>query len=473
MSTIAINRLPALRLVGAAGIAALACLVGVVVGLKPGAGLALVGLLAVLGLAFLAPATHLTLLLFSLAIVPYGIQNSFSSPGPGLLASDVLLLTGLFRAAVTLLREPLDRRRMAALGLMLAFLAIVALQAVHGLQLGRSQSQVGYELRVLLGFAAFAIAIPIMADPQGPRRMATALMVLGLALGIWGLAQWTLGLKEIGESGVGVRAGIHFAPGGKGQLQGGLYAYPIAVVMSFAALVNLRRVGYWTRIVLVAILVTNFISLILTYERTFWVAAVLGMLFVILRSSRGRRAKALVAGIVTGVLLLGALATISPGDFTAARERLFSLSQYSNDNSVRTRLVETRHVIAQIDESPLLGSGLGATIFWGQPWNEVPPKATWYSHNGYLWVIWKLGLVGGLLLFLVMAWATFARPPPDEGRLRGVLRLGAQGALFALLVSSVTFPSFNALEITAVMGVLAALCLTAQPLLVRGRTRTG
>lgn len=473
MNTIAINRLPALRLVGAAGIAALACLVGVAVGLKPGAGLALVGLLAVLGLAFLAPATHLTLLLFSLAIVPYGIQNSFSSPGPGLLASDVLLLTGLFRAAVTLLREPLDRRRMAVLGLMLVFLAIVALQAVHGLQLGRSQSQVGYELRVLLGFAAFAIAIPIMADPQGPRRMATALMVLGLALGIWGLAQWTLGLKEIAESGVGVRAGIHFAPGGKGQLQGGLYAYPIAVVMSFAALVNLRRVGYWTRIVLVAILVTNFISLILTYERTFWVATVLGMLFVILRSSRGRRAKALVTGIVTGVVLLGALATISPGDFTAARERLFSLSQYSNDNSVRTRLVETRHVITQIDESPLLGSGLGATIFWGQPWNEVPPKATWYSHNGYLWVIWKLGLIGGLLLFLVMAWATFARPPPGEGRLRGVLRLGAQGALFALLVSSVTFPSFNALEITAVMGVLAALCLTAQPLLVRGRTRTG
>jgi hypothetical protein len=454
------------------GIAGLACFMGVIVGVKPIAGLALVGLIALVGLAFLAPMTHLTLLLFATALVPYGIQNSLSPPGAGLLPSDLLLLTGLFRAVIALLREPLDRRRMLALGVLFAFVAIVLLQAIHGVQEGRSTSQVGYELRVLLGFATFAIAIPIVADADGPRRVATSLMVLGLLLGIWGLAQWTLGIKEIGESGLGVRAGINFAPVGRGQLQGGLYAYPIAVIMSFAALVNARSMGYWTRVVLIVILVTNFVSLILTYERTFWVATVLGMLFVILRSGRGKRAKALVTGTVTAVLLLATLATLSPNDFTAARERLLSLGQYSNDNSVRTRLLETNHVVTAIERSPVLGSGLGATIFWGQAWNEVPPSATWYAHNGYLWVVWKTGLVAGVLLFLLLAWAVFARPPPGQRPLARTLRLGSQGALFALLISSLTFPSFNALEITAVMGVLAALCLIPSSPLARGSTRT-
>lgn len=472
MTTIAENRLPALRVAGAAGIAGLAGLVGLAVGVKPGAGLALVGLLALLGLAFLAPTTHLTLLLFTTALVPFDLQNAFSSPGAGLLPSDALLLTGLFRAAIVLLREPIDRRRMLALGLMSAFLVIVLLQAIHGLEDGRSASQVGYELRVLLGFATFAIAVPILADREGPRRVATALIGLGLLLGIWGLAQWFLGIKEIAESGLGVREGINFAPTGKGQLQGGLYAYPIAVVMSFAALVNARGIGYWTRVVLIAVLATNFVCLILTYERTFWVATVLGMLFVILRSSRGKRAKALVMGTVATVLLLGTLATLSPNDFTAARERLLSLGQYGEDNSVRTRLLETRHVVTAIDRSPVVGSGLGATVFWGQAWNDVPPEATWYAHNGYLWVTWKAGVVAALLLSLLLAWAVFARPPPGEGSLRGTLRVGSQGALFALLLSSITFPSFNALEITAVMGVLAALCLTGPPL-TRGRARAG
>jgi hypothetical protein len=470
VTTIAENRLPALRLMGAAGIAGLACLMGVVVGLKPLLGLALVGLIALVGLAFLAPMTHLTLLLFATALVPYGIQNSLSPPGAGLLPSDLLLLTGLFRALIALLREPLDRRRMLALSILFAFVAIILLQAVHGIQEGRSTSQVGYEVRVLIGFATFAIAVPIVADPGGPRRVATCLMVLGLVLGVWGLAQWFLGLKEIGESGLGVREGINFAPVGRGQLQGGLYAYPIAVVMSFAALVNLRSMGYWTRVVLIAILVTNFVSLILTYERTFWVAAVLGMLFAILRSGRGKRAKALVAGVVSVSFLLAMLAILSPTDFTAARERLLSLGQYSNDNSVRTRLLETNHVIAAIDRSPVLGSGLGATIFWGQAWNDVPPEATWYAHNGYLWVAWKMGVAAAALLFLLLAWAVFARPPPGEEPLAKTLRVGSQGALFALLLSSLTFPSFNALEITSVMGVLVALCLTAQ--FARGSTRT-
>jgi hypothetical protein len=465
------NRLPLLRGATVVVTALLVVLAGILVALAPMLALGLVGFLALVGLAFLAPATHLTLLLAFTVLVPYGIQNELSPAGAGLVLSDLLLMTGLFRAGIALLREPLDRRRMAALGLIAFFLAVVVLQALHGFEAGRSASQVGHELRVLVAFATFVIAMPIAADRDGPRRIAACLMIVGLLLGCWGLAQWTLGIEEIGESGVGVRQGISFASSGTGQLQGGLYAFPVAVVLSFAALASGRFSRGWSGMVLVAILATNFVSLLLTYERTFWVATVAGMMFVVFKSSPGRRARVALAGLLTAAVLLAGFATLAPNDFTAARERLISLGQYSNDDSVRTRVVETRHVLAQIDESLLVGSGLGATIFWGRAWQDVPPEATWYSHNGYLWVTWKIGLLAALCLFLFLVWATFARPPPGQSPTSAVLRIGSQAALFVLLVSSITFPSFNALEITAVMGVLAALCLTpARP--DRAGTRT-
>jgi hypothetical protein len=471
MTALALNRPALLRAAAVAGVGGLAVCVGALASVKPMAGLAFVGLFVLVGMAFLAPTVHLTLLLAITVLLPYGLQNAYSAPGAGLLLSDALLLTALFRAGVVLLSEPLERRRMLAIGILTLFLAVVFIQAVHGLQLDRSSSQVGYELRVLLAFATFAIAMPIVAEPDGPRRIGIGLMVVGLLLGLWGMAQWFLGIQEIGESGVGVREGISFTSSGRGQLQGGLYAFPVAVVLSFAVIVSGYVTGYWPRIVLMTIFVTNFVSLIFTYERTFWVATLLGMAFVVFRSEPIQRAKAVVWGTVTAIALLGALATFAPEDFTAARERLFSLSQYSNDDSVRSRVVETHHVMNAIEAAPLTGSGLGATIFWGRAWQDVPPKANWYAHNGYLWVIWKLGLVAAICLFILLLWAIFSRPPPAGARVVQPLRIGSQAALLVLLISSVTFPSFNSLTITAVMGVLAALCFTPPPF-VRGNTRT-
>jgi hypothetical protein len=471
VTSIALDRPSLTRAATAAAIAFLSVMVGVLVAVMPMAGLGFVAMLALVGLAFLAPVAHLTILLTITVLLPYGLQNQFSAPGAGLLLSDALLLTGLLRATVTLLREPLERRRMAALAILIVFAAITFLQAIHGFELGRSESQVGYELRVLMSFATFAIALPIVADRDGIRRLAIGMTIVGLLLGLWGMAQWFLGIQEIGESGVGVREGISFTSSGRGQLQGGLYAFPVAVVMSFAALVAGVVKTYRDRLVMIAVLGTNFLAVIFTYERTFWVATLLGMVFVVFKSDARQRAKALVWGVVTSILLLGALATLAPADFTAARERFLSLSQYSNDDSVRSRVVETRHVTAAIDAAPFKGSGLGATIFWGRAWQDVPPKANWYSHNGYLWVVWKVGLIAAGALFLLLGWAIMARPPPGQDPVVKALRNGSQAALLVLIVSSITFPSFNSLTITGVMGVLAALCFIP-PLLPRGSTRT-
>jgi O-antigen ligase len=213
------------------------------------------------------------------------------------------------------------------------------------------------------------------------------------------------------------------------------------------------------RLILFATLFLNLASMLLTYERTFWVTTILGLVFVVIKGSRMQRGRALIGIPLTAAILLSVMATIAPAELTAARERLLSIGQYANDDSVRERIVETRHVLAKIDAHPFVGSGLGDTVFWGRPWQQVPPKAGWYAHNGYLWVAWKLGLLAALLLFALLAWAVFSRGPPVGGPLFRSLRTGSQAALLVLLLSSITFPSFNAVSITATMGVLAAVSL--------------
>jgi hypothetical protein len=59
--------------------------------------------------------------------------------------------------------------------------------------------------------------------------------------------------------------------------------------------------------------------------------------------------------------------------------------QFPPEERLRYRVVESGFVYDRIRAHPLTGSGLGASIFWGQPWAQVPPKTRHYSHDGYFW----------------------------------------------------------------------------------------
>src|SRR5207248_2494392 len=154
----------------ARSVAAAACLLGLAAlagtgaALQPLVTLAPFAALALVALAFLAPVTHLMMLLLTTSVVGYAIQHQF---GSHLLPSDAFLLTGLLRAAVTLLRQRLEVRRLAVVALMSAFAAATVLQVVHGLATGANSSEAGAEGRVLLGFCSVLIAIPILNDADG------------------------------------------------------------------------------------------------------------------------------------------------------------------------------------------------------------------------------------------------------------------------------------------------------------------
>src|SRR5436190_2084 len=103
------------RAAAAAGLAALAAAVGAAAALNPPYVLGAFGLIGLVVLAFRAPVVHLTILLVFTAVVGYSLQHKL---GSHLLPSDAMLLTGLLRASVMLMRQRLEPRRLAVLGLM-------------------------------------------------------------------------------------------------------------------------------------------------------------------------------------------------------------------------------------------------------------------------------------------------------------------------------------------------------------------
>ena len=458
--TAAAVRLPERAVLG--GACAAAAIFGLMVAVSPLLALAMLGGAAFVALAFLYPIAHLTLLLAVTTIVPYGVQNQYGvgfGGGSGLVLSDVLLLLALLRAVMVLLRQPLDLRRTLAMAAIALMLLVTGLQAIRGWTYDAGLGQVGYEFRVLFGWATIAVAMPLLADAAARMRLYRGMLLVGLAVGVYGLMQYFEFLTFYAEGQTGLREGVRFTSSGKGQIQGGLFAFPVCVLVGFAVLTSGAVRSRFAQLALLALVGLNAIGLLLTYERTFWLATVLALGYIAVRAGFAQRLRLVILAVGIVLIVAPALSTLAPGALSAASERLLSLNQYGNDDSVRYRLQEGRHVIDKIKDHPFVGWGLADQIFYGLPWLQTPPTAEYFAHNGYLWLAWKIGIPAALLLFAVIGWAVASRPPPTLGPVDRAVRLGAQASLLVMLVVSITFPSFSALNITAVSGVLLAICL--------------
>ena len=77
----------------------------------------------------------------------------------------------------------------------------------------------------------------------------------------------------------------------------------------------------------------------LTFERAFWIGTAMGVLVVIARTGHVQRLRALLWTPVAVLLVAGLFASVAPGQFTAANERLLSVREYNDDSSVSYRVI--------------------------------------------------------------------------------------------------------------------------------------
>jgi O-antigen ligase len=418
----------------------------------------------VIPFALAAPAASTAVLIAVTVLVPFDLQEAFKVTGgrgePGLLLIDALMLLGLLRIGWLLLRKrlPLDLPLLAGAGVGLIYAAALG----WGLVRGWDVSEAGHEARrAVLGVAAFLLVWPLMANRTARRRLVWVLITVGLALGIWGLAQWLFVVAYTDQGDVGVRAGVDLTSAGRGQLQGGMYAYPVAVTLAWAALVMGRIQRVPVKWLLAAILFLNAVCLLVTFERTLWVATVIACVLVVVMSG-GAAARPALKWAGAGVACMTVLAALSPGEARSAVERLLSVHEASSDNSLWARLAESRYVIEAIHHRPITGSGFGATITWGVR-DTFGTVTTTFSHNGYLWLSWKIGIPAAALVVLLIVGAILRRTPGSDTADWRALRRGSQASLVAVLLICVMFPVFNALGITALIGLLVAVAYSGEP----------
>src|SRR4051794_28099366 len=285
-------------------------------------------------LALRMPVAHLSVLIAVAVIAPNEILNRFAAGGglgsAGLSAVDLLVLTGLARVALELADQRLESRQLWAGSGIAVFLCLALVQLPHGVGAGYPAADAVAEFRVLLGLAAIFLALPLVAERDRFLRLCKGLIVVGIAVGLWGILQWVLHLRFEGAGG-GVVEGGRFPTGGR---VAGLYAFPVCVVLGACALTSGCVDRRTVRVALAVLVILNLAALALTFERSFWIAIVVGLLFVMLRVGWRQRVRLTLGVPLLALGLAGCMSVVAPAELNATFARVGTLSGYRTDPSV-------------------------------------------------------------------------------------------------------------------------------------------
>ncbi|HEU4703026.1 MAG TPA: O-antigen ligase family protein, partial [Conexibacter sp.] len=140
-------------------------------------------------------------------------------------------------------------------------------------------------------------------------------------------------------------------------------------------------------------------SLLLSYRRSFWIAAVLGLLLVLLlgTSRRGRRVLVPALLLVAGSIWLVGSIEFQAQTPLASRVQSLAPSKLEVNAEDRYRLDERVNVIAEIQRHPVAGIGLQED--WSASERPLPVEhedGRQYVHFSLLWWWMKLGVLGAV-----------------------------------------------------------------------------
>jgi hypothetical protein len=308
------------------------------------------------------------------------------------------VLDGLVALAVVAVGLDVMRRgrtlhvpRPLALGLMLLALAMIV-----GVVMGHAY---GTSLRTVIvseDALAYLLFLPLaVANLELDRRQ--LIRLLGALAGL-AIFKAVLGIDEvIGHHGQPVegRATLsYYEPAANWLIMVALFG-ALALVMARAKPSRFLLLG---SPLLIA-------SLVLSYRRSFWIAAILGFLLVVMlgSSSAGRRMLVPVSLLLAvSIWLLGSVGFQSSGSPIVRRFDTLSPSKLEANAQDRYRLDERANVLGAIGEHPV--TGLGVTVPWAatfRPLSVEHPEGRLYVHFAALWFWLKLGILG-LLAYVTM-----------------------------------------------------------------------
>lgn len=369
---------------------------------------------------------------------------------------DVLVALAVLAVALDLIR----RRRQPRLPAALAFpLLITALAMAAGLAVtvgqGWGPRDALFEMHVLVSLLLLPIAV-VNLDLDRDRlalllKGAIALAMLKAAMGL-----------------------IVMAAGGSVEVDGGThltYYEPtanwlmlLALLGTVAAIAGGMPKERWMAVGVPLLTV----ALLLSYRRSFWIAAALGLLLVLLLGTSRRGWRTMTPALVlvaAAIWLLGSIQFQAQTPLATRAQSLAPSSLASNAED-RYRLDERVNVIAEIGRHPVAGIGLEQG--WRATERPLPvehEEGRFYVHFALLWWWMKLGLLGAVAFValvatsLLLSWRTWRNNREPLFRCFGLASMCAIAGLIAIETTA----SFTGVEdrftvvFAAQLGLLAAL----------------
>lgn len=453
------------------GVAAAVTAAGLATGLFLAAGLQfagpkgalapLVGLLCLVLLRFPGFTLGLLLVVAVLAeaeatgVIPSGAAF-YNKAASSLTPPDILLLIGLGGVLLRFVSEDARPRLpdpltipLLIMGLALVGGAVTALTAHAGVTQGdlfHRGMHIAYLILVPL------LAVNVIRDTRALKVFAVVVAALGAFKGLAGLYVAFNGVGNTVEEET-----ISFLNPVPNLL---MLILALGVV---AALIRKVKIPVW----MMGAAPIALLSLVLSFRRSFWIAAVFTLIVVAIVASRRRgRAVLAVAGVTLALTLVAAV-TIGASDNPSAsplaeRAQTISPGGLGTSRGDRYRVDERNNVIENIAAQPLTGIGLGVSWKVHQPLAEAHDRR--YAHVATLWYWLALGPLGVIAYVAIMGTGLWTatriwRRHPDETV--QVCAIACFGAILGLVIVELT-ATFTGIEprvsliLGAALGWLAA-----------------
>jgi O-antigen ligase/polysaccharide polymerase Wzy-like membrane protein len=251
----------------------------------------------------------------------------------------------------------------------------------------------------------------------------------------------------------------------------------IALLSVFAAVLTRAKPPLW----MLAASPLLVACLVLSYRRSFWIAAVLGLLLVLMLGTSPVGRRLLVPAGLGVVLAIWLLGSINFQNQSPIVKRVASLapSKLEANAEDRYRLDERADVLAEIWAHP--ATGLGVTIPWAATAQTLPLESAQegagrqYVHFAALWFWLKLGVLGLFAYIGVMfgsMWVAWQAWRKSSEPLLRAFALASLCGMAGLLVMDTT-ASFTGVEPRFTVLFAAQVGLLALIAKLGGRPATG
>lgn len=334
---------------------------------------------------------------------------------------------------------------------LLAFLAVSLTSIAVGLLNNVVPGLWFRELLTTSVLFAFFPAREILKRESGMIAVVVSLVLLSVGLAVYNLTMYTSSA---------LAAELYGGLLGRRQ-PGSVHFFFVMVVLSASAWVHGAGNSKY-RIATAAVFLINTAGLAATFTRGFWIAAVIALAILFLLAEGRKKLSMLSWGAIAAFVGVAGLFLIFGGLGKAAVLSLFarfvSSGEALQDVSFTNRIAESVAIMDAIIGSPFIGHGYGTSFRY---FNLIVNTTveSWYAHNGYLFLLFKVGLIGtaaflGFYATLLWRGLLLTRLVPAGSAARAFIH-GSWAILTSLLVVTTTSNVFierEPLLLTALAG---------------------